>query len=247
MKKYILGLDLGTNSVGWALVAVDENNKPYKIEGMGSRIIPMGQELSKFEKGEAQTKNANRRITRGMRKLNKRYKQRRNKLIYVLQQLGMLPEQIRLSEPFENPLKLDRVSILPIDKKQKQYSALDLLDLRVKALSKPVSLEELGKIIYLFNQLRGYAGGGNEPDTEEKDEEGIENGEKKDNENYVTLGKVLSVSEPENIIYKGKELKKYKVSIETEDGILNGESFLDILKTGEALELHVNIRTTKKG
>jgi hypothetical protein len=118
-----------------------------------SRIIPTGQELSKFEQGQAQIKNANRRITRGMRKLNKCYKQRRNKLIYVLQQLDMLLEQTKLSEPFTNLLKLDRVSILPIDKKQKQCTAPDLLELRVKALSEPVSLKELGKIIYLFNQF----------------------------------------------------------------------------------------------
>jgi CRISPR/Cas system Type II protein with McrA/HNH and RuvC-like nuclease domain len=82
MGKKILGLDLGTNSIGWAVVSINEDGAPQGIEGMGSRIIPMGQELSKFEQGQAQTKNANRRIDRGMRKLNKRYKQRRNKLIF---------------------------------------------------------------------------------------------------------------------------------------------------------------------
>lgn len=242
MKK-ILGLDLGTNSIGWALVDAEEK----QILGMGSRIIPMGQELNKFEQGQSQTKNANRRLARGARKLNKRYKQRRNKLIYVLQQLDMLPEQIRLSESFDNPLKLDKVSILPIDKEQKQYSALDLLELRAKALNEPISLKELGKIIYLFNQLRGYSGGGNEPEKEESDNENAENDNKKGDESYVAFGKIISISEPELIIYKGKELKKYQVKIETEDGELNGETFLDILKEGESLELLVNIRTTKKG
>jgi len=246
MKK-ILGLDLGTNSIGWALIESNAETKSGKILGMGSRIIPMGQELSKFEQGQAQTKNANRRIARGTRKLNKRYKQRRNKLIFVLQQLNMLPEQIKLSESFENPLKLDRVSILPIDKKQKQYSALDLLELRVRALAQPISLKEFGKIIYLFNQLRGYSGGGNEPEKEENDDENTENENKKGNESFVIFGKVLSISEPENITYKGKELKKYKIAIETEEDVLEGETFLDILKVDESLDLQVNIRTTKKG
>ena len=36
----ILGLDLGTNSIGWALVEQDFNNKQGVILGMGSRIIP---------------------------------------------------------------------------------------------------------------------------------------------------------------------------------------------------------------
>ncbi|MBS1775801.1 MAG: type II CRISPR RNA-guided endonuclease Cas9 [Bacteroidetes bacterium] len=245
MKK-ILGLDLGTNSIGWALVEQDFENKKGEILGMGSRIIPMGQELSKFEQGQAQTKNANRRIARGIRKLNKRYKQRRNKLIYVLQQLGMLPDQIKLAEPFDNPLKLDRVSILPIDKKQKQYSALDLLELRVKALKEAVSLQELGRLIYLFNQLRGYSGGGDEPEKEDKNEDESESAEKKGKESYVTFGKIIFVSEPETITYKGKELKKRSIKIETEEGELEGDTFLELLKVGESLELLVNITTSKK-
>lgn len=246
MGKKILGLDLGTNSIGWALIDQDFENGQGNILGMGSRIIPMGQELSKFEQGQAQTKNANRRIARGMRKLNKRYKQRRNKLIYVLQQLGMLPEQIILAEPFDNPLKLDRVSILPIKKNQKQYSALDLLELRVKALNEMVSLQELGRLIYLFNQLRGYSGGGDEPDKEDNNEDESENIEKKGKEIYVIFGKIISVSEPETIIYNGKELKKRKIKFETEEGELEGDTFLELLKTGESLELLVNITTSKK-
>ena len=241
MKK-ILGLDLGTNSIGWALIDKEEN----KILGIGSRIIPMGQELSKFEQGQAQTKNANRRISRGMRRLNKRYKQRRNKLIYVLQQLDMLPNQIQLSEPFGNPLKLDHISILTIEKQQKQYSALDLLKLRVLALHNQISLKELGKIIYLFNQLRGYSGGSNEPEKEENSEENTEIDDKKRNDNYIAFGKVLSLSEPEKITFKGKELNKYKVNFETEDGILEGDSYLDVLKEGDSLELQVNITVSKK-
>jgi CRISPR subtype II RNA-guided endonuclease Cas9/Csn1 len=41
-------------------------------------------------------------------------------------------------------------------------------------------------------------------------------------------------------------LKKYKVSIETEDGVLEGESYLDVLKVEESLELLVNITRSKK-
>lgn len=241
--KTILGLDIGTNSIGWALIQPENQ----KIIGMGSRIIPMGAELSKFEQGQAQTKNANRRIARGARKLNKRYKQRRNKLIFVLQQLNMLPQQIILSEAFSNPLKIDRVSILPIEKKQKQYSALDLLELRVKSLSEQVSLEDLGKIIYLFNQLRGYAGGSSEPEKEDNLDEDVETVNKKENESYVVFAKIISLSEPETITYKNREVKKIQATIETEEGILHGETFLEILKVGETLELLVSVRTPKKG
>lgn len=246
MKK-ILGLDLGTNSIGWALIEQDFENKQGKILGMGSRIIPMGAELSKFEQGQAQTKNANRRITRGSRRLNKRYKQRRNKLIYILEKLGMLPEQIKLSAPFTDPLKIDKICILPIEKNQKQYSALDLLELRVNALKQEISLQEFGKIIYLFNQLRGYAGSGNEPDKEDNDEEENTDEEKKGNESYITFARIISVSEPESITYKNRELKKIQVKVITEDEELEGESFLETLKINESLELQVNIRKSKRG
>lgn len=48
--KRILGLDLGTNSIGWALVDSEEQ----RILGMGSRIIPMDQGvLDTFSGGES--------------------------------------------------------------------------------------------------------------------------------------------------------------------------------------------------
>ena len=240
--KTILGLDIG-NGIGWALVKTDENNNAESIIDMGSRIIPVGAELSKFEQGQAQTKNANRRIIRGSRRLNKRYKQRRNKLIYVLGQLNMLPDQIKLSENFNDPNRIDKVSILPIAENQRQLSAFDLIELRVKALRESVSLKELGRIIYLFNQLRGYSGGNAEPEKENNDN-GDE--EKSGKNSFIAFGKINTISEPETITFKNKEVKKFKISFETEDGLFEGETFLEILKVTESRELQVNISKSKK-
>jgi CRISPR-associated endonuclease Csn1 len=244
--KTILGLDLGTNSIGWALIKQDFENKQGEILGMGSRVIPMGAELSKFEQGQAQTKNANRRIARGTRKLNKRYKQRRNKLIYILQRLNMLPKQIKLVTEFSDPNKIDKISILPISKNQKQLTAFDLVELRVKALSEKIGLDEFGKIIYKFNQLRGYSGGNAEPEKEDNNDE--ENDEKeKTNESFITFSKILKISLPEEIVFKGKKLNKRKINIETEEGIIEGETFLESLKENDSLELQVSIRRAKSG
>ena len=44
MKK-ILGLDLGTNSIGWSLVNLDFLQRKGNILGLGSRIIPTSQDL----------------------------------------------------------------------------------------------------------------------------------------------------------------------------------------------------------
>lgn len=43
--KHILGLDLGSNSIGWAFVQQDFENKQGKIMATGSRIIPMDQKM----------------------------------------------------------------------------------------------------------------------------------------------------------------------------------------------------------
>ncbi len=103
MKK-ILGLDLGTNSIGWALVEIDHENKIVKILGIGSRILTMdAAEIAKFESGTKLESTAAKRTTqRSPRKLNERYLLRRDRLHCVLNLLNALPEHYRLSIEFEN-------------------------------------------------------------------------------------------------------------------------------------------------
>ncbi len=101
MKK-ILGLDLGTNSIGWALVGCDENEKPKSIEGIGSRIIPMSQEiLGKFESGNSISQTAERTNFRSIRRLRERQLLRRERLHRVLHVMGFLPEHYDQSIDFE--------------------------------------------------------------------------------------------------------------------------------------------------
>jgi len=57
--KYILGLDLGTNSIGWALIQQDFENKQGEILGMGSRIIiVMGNKIKKPHRSGAKNSSA---------------------------------------------------------------------------------------------------------------------------------------------------------------------------------------------
>lgn len=85
MKK-ILGLDLGTTSIGWALVNEKESeNEKSSIEKVGVRIIPLStDEENDFQKGKPTTLNANRTIKRGMRRNLHRYKLRRKALRDIL-------------------------------------------------------------------------------------------------------------------------------------------------------------------
>ena len=103
MKK-ILGLDLGTNSIGWALVEIDHKDKIVKIIGLGSRILSMdAAEIAKFESGAKTESGAAKRTTlRSPRKLNERYLLRRERLHCVLNLLNALPEHYKLAIEFEN-------------------------------------------------------------------------------------------------------------------------------------------------
>ncbi len=145
MKKRILGLDLGSASIGWAIIeeqseeVVDENeslSNPQpsdKILGMGSRIIPLNpDESTQFSKGQALTKNADRTKARALRKGYDRYQLRRALLLKELSRLGMYDgHTLRLSK-------------------------LDLWGLRARAVDGQVSLPELGRVLCHLNQKRGY-------------------------------------------------------------------------------------------
>ncbi|WP_298394809.1 type II CRISPR RNA-guided endonuclease Cas9 [Flavobacterium sp.] len=92
MKK-ILGLDLGTNSIGWALTNNDFENKKGNIEGLGSRIIPMSQDvLGKFDSGVSISQTAERTKYRGTRRLVQRFLLRRERLHRILNILDFLPK-----------------------------------------------------------------------------------------------------------------------------------------------------------
>ena len=41
--KFVLGLDIGISSVGWALVNIDDDGKPTKIKDVGVRIFTPGE------------------------------------------------------------------------------------------------------------------------------------------------------------------------------------------------------------
>lgn len=102
MKK-ILGLDIGSNSIGWALIEQDFSEKKGAILGLGSRIIPMSQDvLSEFERGNSISQTAERTRMRGARRLRERYILRRERLHMVLNILRMLPEHYNTKIDFSH-------------------------------------------------------------------------------------------------------------------------------------------------
>ncbi len=105
MNKKILGLDLGTNSIGWALIEQDIENNSGEIIKLGSRIIPMSEDiLGKFDSGITESDTAKRTAFRGVRRLRERHLLRRERLHRVLHILDFLPKHYSKEIDFEKRL-----------------------------------------------------------------------------------------------------------------------------------------------
>ncbi|MEP6466244.1 MAG: type II CRISPR RNA-guided endonuclease Cas9 [Parafilimonas sp.] len=105
MNKRILGLDLGTNSIGWALINQNDEAQKANIIKLGSRIIPMGDDvLGKFDSGITESDTAARTGFRGVRRLRARHLLRRERLHRVLNILQFLPEHYAKEIDFEKRL-----------------------------------------------------------------------------------------------------------------------------------------------
>lgn len=102
--RRILGLDLGTNSIGWAIVEIDDDAKVVRIIALGTRILPMDAgEISKFENGGKLKSSASERTdSKSIRKNKARYLLRRDRLHCILNLLEMLPEHYKLDIEFIN-------------------------------------------------------------------------------------------------------------------------------------------------
>lgn len=102
--KRILGLDLGTNSIGWAVIKEEQEDNQAKksIEMSGSRIIPMDAAvLGDFDKGVTQSQTAERTAFRSIRRVRERSLLRRQRLHKVLHKLGFLPEHYEKNIDFD--------------------------------------------------------------------------------------------------------------------------------------------------
>lgn len=180
--KRILGLDIGTNSIGGALIEVDTKNYGTKgeIKWLGSRIIPFeGQALKDYESGSTQgkTKAALRRQKRGSRRLKHRYKLRRTRLIKVFKILGWIDEtfpenfkehiqkdpnfKFNISNflPFSEETVKEALKHLGVENKNGELKVSEdwlVYYLRKKALTEEITLKELARVIYMMNQRRGF-------------------------------------------------------------------------------------------
>ena len=129
--KKILGLDIGVSSVGVAVVELEKTN--MTIKKMGVRIVPEDPNFhGHFYSGKSASKNAERTKKRGMRRNNQRFKMRRDYLSTLLKENGMFDPRLMTLPTYE------------------------LFELRAHAVTQPIGLKELGRVLILLNQKRGF-------------------------------------------------------------------------------------------
>ncbi len=125
----VLGLDVGSNSLGWAIVDKSED----AIIGMGVRVFTAGVDNLNGEKEES--RNAQRRQKRQLRRQYERTRQRRNALRSFLIENDLLPVE---ADDFGDLLRQDPYA------------------LRKKGLDHKLDLNEIGRIVDHINARRGF-------------------------------------------------------------------------------------------
>lgn len=171
-KKYSLGLDIGTSSVGWAVLDLDKK----RIHDLGVRI---------FERPEdPQNGDSLAKPRRDARSARRRLKRRRQRLNHLKQ--FFIDQNILTKNQVEEVLDY-----------KSDFNKLDVYGLRTKALTEELSPEELLKVLYQIAKRRGFKS--NRKVVEESDKEGgrvtsaLKTNEKflADN-NYTTVGEALN-------------------------------------------------------
>ncbi len=137
-SKIILGLDLGTTSIGFAHVIEAATPEQSEIIQIGVRVNPLTtDESTNFEKGKPVSENADRTLKRGARRNLDRYQLRRENLIDALLKANLITKETKLAE----------------DGKQTTFETWRL---RAKAVSEKIEKEELARVFLAINKKRGY-------------------------------------------------------------------------------------------
>ncbi|MBL7144935.1 MAG: type II CRISPR RNA-guided endonuclease Cas9 [Phycisphaerae bacterium] len=176
MNSCTLGLDIGTRSIGWALL---KTGKQPSIVGIGVRVFPEG--VDRDTKGLEKSKNTTRREARGSRRIKYRRNQRRDKLVKILQSAGLFPNDKEiLNDLFQK----------------------DPYKLRAAGLDDKLELYEFGRVLFHINQRRGFK---SNRKTDKSKEDGLiamavgELQKKIKKEKCRTLGEYFAKIDPEEI------------------------------------------------
>lgn len=168
--KYRLGLDLGTTSIGWAMIRLDADMQPCAVIRMGSRIFSDGRNPK-----DGASLAVTRRNARQMRRRRDRLLQRKQQMQDALIRWGFFPADAAARHAL---------------------TSLDPYALRDKGLREALTGAEFARALFHINQRRGFL---SNRKTDKKDKESgalksaiKELRQKLSDEGCLTLGQWLS-------------------------------------------------------
>jgi CRISPR-associated endonuclease Csn1 len=178
---YILGLDIGANSIGWVCLAAEPDGNGWEPTGLlrspadmaehptlGVRLFPVG--VANFDTGDEEGLAVERRRARMMRRQTMRRARRMKKTFRLLQAAGLLPKyeadaiakhgaeeaaRDALLKQLDAELSAARAANLPPAEQARAHDMLPYL-LRKEGLDHALSPFEIGRALYNLSQRRGF-------------------------------------------------------------------------------------------
>lgn len=150
-----LGIDLGTNSIGLALIDQEQSQILYS----GIRIFPEGINKDTIGQGDKEeSRNATRRAKRQIRRQYFRRKLRKIKLLEILIQYDMCPLRLEDVKRWKNWDKQQKSAarVFPDTPEFREWLKQTPYELRQRALTQDLTRMELGRIFYHLIQRRGF-------------------------------------------------------------------------------------------
>lgn len=128
--RYRLALDLGSTSLGWAMLRLDSADKPSAVIKAGVRIFSDGRNPK-----DGTSLAVTRRAARGMRRRRDRLLKRKNRMTQTLIEHGFFPAD---------------------EAARKALEPLNPYALRAKGLDDALQPHEFGRALFHINQRRGF-------------------------------------------------------------------------------------------
>lgn len=127
--RYRLALDLGSTSLGFALLRLDEQSNPCAIIKAGVRIFSNGRDP------DGNSLAVTRRMARAMRRRRDRLLRRKARMMNLLIAYGFFPQDPAARKALEQ---------------------LNPYELRAQGLDEPLAPEEFARALFHLNQRRGF-------------------------------------------------------------------------------------------
>jgi CRISPR-associated endonuclease Csn1 len=219
--RYRLALDIGTTSIGWAILRLNNDQVPVAIIRAGVRIFGDGRNPK-----DGTSLAVSRRTARGMRRNRDRKLKRKAKIMQALIDLAFFPK--------------DEAS-------RKALDHLDPYQLRAKGLDKPLTPAEFARALFHLNQRRGFK---SNRKTDKKDNESgaLKSAIKKlreslQSENVRTVGEWLSKRHAERLPVRARYREE---KILKDDGKTRLNKFYDLYTDRAMIENEFDQLWTKQ-